>query len=193
MGVSVDDTRWDSWEAAVGGREVADRVDDAAHVIGEVFAAQYPALVRLAAMLLSDPHAAEDIVQDAYVRVAARRYRVRDPDQALAYLRQTVVNLARNSLRRRLLIQRHSTVSLSDEPSAEADAIARFEQQQVIRDLRSLSRRHREVVVLRYYLDCSIEETADLLGLSTGAVKAYASRALQQLKAMGAERESGHG
>jgi len=148
----------------------------------EVFTGQYSSLVRLAALLLDDSHAAEDVVQDAYVRVAARLSRLRDPDKALAYLRQTVVNLARNSLRRRLVARRHATSSLPAAASAEDDAIDRFERQSVVQALRALPRRVREVLVLRYYQDCSVQETAELLGLSTGSVKAYASRGVQQLK-----------
>jgi len=156
--------------------------ESSADVLVEVLTGQYSSLVRLAAMLLDDAHAAEDVVQDAYVRVAARYYRLRDPHLALAYLRQTVVNLARNSLRRRLLARRHAASSLPDAASAEEAAIDRFERQSVIRGLRALPRRYREV--LRYYLDCSVEDTAGLLGLSTGAVKAYASRALQRLRTL---------
>lgn len=148
--------------------------DSPANVMAEVFTGQYPSLVRLAAMLLNDCHTAEDVVQDAYVRVAARHYRLRDPHKALAYLRQTVVNLSRNSLRRRMLARRHAASSLPVAASAEDDAIDRFERQAVIQGLRALPRRQREVLVLRYYLECSVEETAELLGLSTGSVKAYA-------------------
>jgi RNA polymerase sigma-70 factor (sigma-E family) len=158
--------------------------DSAAQLMAEVFTGQYPSLVRLAAMLLDDPHLAEDVVHDAYVRVTARHYRLRDPNKALAYLRQTVVNLARNSLRRRLVARRHAMPSLPAAASAEDDAIDRFEQQAVIRGLRALPRRHRETLVLRYFLEYSVEETAELLGLSTGSVKAYASGGAQQLKAL---------
>lgn len=164
--------------------EVDGREDSSANVMVEVFTGQYASLVRLAAMLLDDSHAAEDVVQDAYVRVAARHYRLRDPDKALAYLRQTVVNLARNSLRHRLVARRHAASSLPAAASAEDDAIGRFERQAVIRGLRALPRRHREVLVLRYYLQCSVEETGALLGLSAGSVKAYASRGFKQLKAL---------
>ena len=165
-------------------RELDSRESTSADVMVEVFTAQYLTLVRLAAMLLADSHAAEDVVQDAYVRVAGRHYRLRDPDKALAYLRQTVVNMARNSMRHRLVARRHAVSSLPDAASAEDDAMDRFERQAIVQGLRSLSRRHREVLVLRFYLDCSVEETAGLLGLSTGAVKAYASRGFQQLKAL---------
>jgi RNA polymerase sigma-70 factor (sigma-E family) len=164
--------------------DAAGGADPAANVMVEVFTGQYSSLVRLAAMLLDDSHAAEDVVQDAYVRVAARHFRLRDPDRALAYLRQTVVNLARNSLRRRSVVRRHATTSLPAAASAEDDAISRFERQSVVRGLRALPRRVREVLVLRYYQGCSVEETAEFLGLSTGSVKAYASRGVQQLKNM---------
>ena len=159
------------------------------NVMIAVYHGQYPSLVRLAAMLLDDPHTAEDVVQDAYVRVATRHYRLRDPDKAVAYLRQAVVNLARNSLRRRLLARRHATVDLTDVASAEDDAIDRFRRQAVVRALRALPRRHREVLVLRYYLGCSVAETAGLLGLGSGSVKAYASRGVQQLKALVEQEE----
>jgi RNA polymerase sigma-70 factor (sigma-E family) len=153
--------------------------------LAEVFTGQYASLVRLAAMLLDDLHAAEDIVHDAYLRVAARHYRLRDPNKALAYLRQTVVNLARNSLRHQLVVRRHAAVAASDAVvSAEEAALERFEQLAVVRALRDLPLRHREVLVLRYYLDLSVEQTASLLGLSTGAVKAYASRGAKQLKVL---------
>ena len=170
--------------------EAASREDSSANMMIEVFTGQYPSLVRLAAMLLDDSHAAEDVVQDAYVRVAARHYRLRDPHKALAYLRQTVVNLARNSLRRQLVARRHAVSSLPAAASAEDDAIDRFERQAVITALRALPRRHREVLVLRYWLQCSVEETAELLGLSTGSVKAYASRGFNQLKALVDGQES---
>jgi RNA polymerase sigma-70 factor (sigma-E family) len=151
-------------------------------VIVSVFTGQYASLVRLAAMLLDDADTAEDVVQDAYVRVASRHYRLRDPDRASAYLRQMVVNLARNTLRHRLVVRKHAVVTVPPVASAEDDAVGRFERQAIVRGLRALSRRHREVLVLRYYLDCSVEETANLLGLSTGAVKAYTARGLAQLK-----------
>lgn len=151
-------------------------------VIAEAFAGQYPTLVRLAAMLLDDAHAAEDVVQDAYLRVAARPVRLRDPQKALAYLRQTVVNLSRNAIRRRALVRRHAATDLPDAASAEESAIESFERQAIVLALRRLPRRHRETLVLRYYLELSVDETARTLGISTGAVKAYTSRGFQQLR-----------
>ncbi|MFN8082419.1 MAG: sigma-70 family RNA polymerase sigma factor [Kineosporiaceae bacterium] len=93
-----------------------------------------------------------------------------------------MVNLARNSLRRRRLARRHATVSLEVGCSAEEEAIIAFEPQEIVRGLQELPRRQREVLVLRYFLDCSTEETAQLLGITTGSVKGYASRGIQRLK-----------
>jgi RNA polymerase sigma-70 factor (sigma-E family) len=166
--------------SGTAGRDVP--AADPPPTLAAVFAAQYRPLVRLAAMLLDDPHAAEDMAQEAYVRVAVRRDRVRDPHKTLAYLRQTVVNLCRTANRRGALARRFATVEVPDVPDIQDGAVARFQQQAVVAGLRALPRRHREVVVLRFYLDLSVEQTALALGLSTGAVKAYSSRGLEQLR-----------
>src|SRR4051812_3659471 len=84
------------------GRTVTD--DDA---LAALYLRHFPSLVRLAALLLDDLAASEDVAQEAYVRVALARRRLRDPDAGLAYLRRTVVNLARSALRRRLVARRH--------------------------------------------------------------------------------------
>ena len=70
----------------------------------QLYAAHFRSLVRLAALLLRDTGAAEEVTQDAFVAMhgAWRRLRDRDdPDKALAYLRRSVVNGARSALRHR--------------------------------------------------------------------------------------------
>jgi RNA polymerase sigma factor (sigma-70 family) len=118
-------------------------------------------------------------VQDAYLRTSAARERLRDPDKVLAYLRQSVVNLARDTLRRRLVARRHDFAAgaLADE------MYAALERHDVVRALRTLPRRFREVLVLRYYADLDLTEVADLLHISVGAVKSYSSRGLALLGA----------
>ncbi len=78
--------------------------------LGSIYLVHYRSLVRLAALLLDETAAAEDVVQEAFLRVAAggRLARLRDPDAALAYIRTTVLNLARSSLRRRLVATRYA-------------------------------------------------------------------------------------
>ncbi len=150
-----------------------------------LYVAEYARLLRLAALLIDDVGSCEEIVQEAYIKVHAAlsgpTSRLRDDDRALAYLRQTVVNLARSSLRRRLVARKHAPRPMPDAPSAEEGAYARVERTAVVKALRELPRRQREAVVLRYYGDLSEAAAAQVIGVSTGAVKAYTSRGLAAL------------
>ncbi|HKT02502.1 MAG TPA: sigma factor, partial [Rugosimonospora sp.] len=65
---------------------------DADEAVTRLFGAHYRPLVRLAALLVADRAVAEELVQDAYVRLHQRWRRLREPDQALAYLRTSVLN-----------------------------------------------------------------------------------------------------
>ena len=99
----------------------------------------------------------------------------------LAYLRQAVVNLARSELRRRLVRLRHAPRPMPDAASAEEGAYAAISRQEVIRALRRIPARQREAVVLRYWADLPEAEIAELMGVSTGAIKGYISRAMTRL------------
>ncbi len=150
-----------------------------------LYVAEYGRLLRLAALLIDDLGSCEEIVQDAYLRVhaalSAPAPRLRDNDKALAYLRQTVVNLARSSLRHRLVARKHAPRPMPDAPSAEEGAYAQVERAAVVQALRNLPRRQREAVVLRYYGDLTEAGAAEVMGVSVGAVKAYTSRGLAAL------------
>lgn len=158
------------------------------HTTGEddwltgLYLSRYGPMVRLAAVLQDDSVAAEDIVQEAFIRVAAAKRRLRDQDKAAAYLQTTVINLSRSVVRRRRLMARHDhTLGRSEEttsPSAQA-----FDRVALIVALRSLPRRFREVLALRYFLDMTETQTADALGISVGSVKSYASRGRSLLEA----------
>jgi RNA polymerase sigma-70 factor (sigma-E family) len=151
--------------------------DDA---LAALYLRHFASLVRLAALLLDDVSACEDVAQEAYVRIAQSRRRLRDPDAALAYLRATVVNLSRSALRRRLVAARHG-FQLS-RPDATADATYDVvERDRMTRAIRRLPRRTREAIALRYYADLTEAQTAEHMGVSVGAVKAYTSRGLAVL------------
>ena len=141
----------------------------------------YRSLLRLAALLLDEPAACEDVVQEAYIRVRSASGALRDPSKALAYLRQTVVNLSRSTLRRRLVALRHAPKPMPDAAGADEGAFARLERAAVVRALAELPRRQREAVVLRYYGDLSEAQIAAAIGVSPGAVKSYCSRGLAAL------------
>ena len=132
-------------------------------------------MVRLAALLVDDVGTAEEIVQDAFVLVHRRWAHVEKPEQ---YLRKSVVNLSRSRLRRRLVALRYPSAHIPDAPSAEELA---NDQASVIAALRSLPRRQREVLVLRYWSELSEAEIAATLGISAGSVKTHAHRGLTTL------------
>ncbi|WP_103529618.1 SigE family RNA polymerase sigma factor [Streptomyces sp. SM12] len=149
----------------------------------------YRSLLGLAALLLDDTASCEDVVQEAFIRVHSARRRVRDPEKTLAYLRQTVVNLSRSTLRRRILGVKLLSKPMPDMASAEEGAYDELERADLIKAMRGLQRRQREVLVLRYFADMSEAEVARTLGISTGSVKAYGSRGIAALRvAMGAHQ-----
>jgi RNA polymerase sigma-70 factor (sigma-E family) len=166
-----------------GDGEPVDRLAALPATVGldEIYVEQHGALIRLAALLLDHTAACEDIVQEAWIRVHLAPGRPAEPDLVLAYLRQTVVNLARSTLRRRLVAQKHAPAAMPDAASAEELAIEAVEHGEVVAALRRLPSRQREAVSLRYYADLSEKQTAAAMGISVGAVKSATSRGLTAL------------
>ena len=160
---------------------------DADEALVALYTAYYRSLVRMAALLLHDTAAAEDVVQDSFVAMHKSWRRLRDPEKALAYLRQSVINRSRSRLRHLKVVER-KTPPLAAEtatmtmPSAEYGALAALERQHVMTALRRLPHRQREVLVLRYYADLSEAQIADAMGISPGAVKSHASRGIAALR-----------
>jgi DNA-directed RNA polymerase specialized sigma24 family protein len=70
----------------------------------ELYRTHYAGLVRLSAMLVGDTGTAEEVVQDSFVAMHGSWNRLRDPDKAVAYLRQAVVNRSRSKLRHRAVV-----------------------------------------------------------------------------------------
>lgn len=158
----------------------------------QLYAAHWRQLVRLSVLLVRDTATAEEVVQDAFVAVHARWGRLREPERALAYLRQAVVNRSRSALRHRAVVTRHlATVGEpEDVPGADATTLDRHRRERVLDGLRALPRRQREVLALRYYLELSEAEIADALGISPGSVKSHASRGAAALRALLTEERS---
>jgi RNA polymerase sigma-70 factor (sigma-E family) len=152
--------------------------------IEQLYAAHWARLVRLSVLLVRDTGTAEEVVQDAFIAVHARWGRLRDPDRALAYLRQAVVNRSRSALRHRGVVDRHAQREPAPQPAPGADeaSLASGRRAAVLAALRGLPRRQREVLALRYYLDLSEADIADTLGISRGSVKAHASRGAAALR-----------
>ncbi|MEU3412642.1 MULTISPECIES: SigE family RNA polymerase sigma factor [unclassified Streptomyces] len=148
----------------------------------ETYRAHYRSLLGLAALLLDDTASCEDVVQEAFIRVHSARKRVRDPEKTLAYLRQTVVNLSRSTLRRRILGLKLLSKPMPDAASAEEGAYDQLERRDLIQAMKGLQRRQREVLVLRYFADMTEAQVAETLGISLGSVKAYGSRGIAALR-----------
>ncbi|MFD9468077.1 SigE family RNA polymerase sigma factor [Streptomyces goshikiensis] len=171
-------------ESAAGG-EGAEKVVVAGTTVDhltETYQAHYRSLLGLAALLLDDTASCEDVVQEAFIRVHSARNRVRDRDKTLAYLRQTVVNLSRSALRRRILGLKLLSKPMPDMASAEEGAYDQLERDDLIKAMRGLQRRQREVLVLRYFADMTESQVAETLGVSLGSVKAYGSRGIAALR-----------
>ncbi|WSK25443.1 SigE family RNA polymerase sigma factor [Streptomyces sp. NBC_01298] len=148
----------------------------------ETYQAHYRSLLGLAALLLDDTASCEDVVQEAFIRVHSARKKVRDRDKTLAYLRQTVVNLSRSALRRRILGLKLLSKPMPDMASAEEGAYDLLEREDLIKAMRGLQRRQREVLSLRYFSDMTESQVAEVLGISLGSVKAYGSRGIAALR-----------
>ncbi|TDC70384.1 SigE family RNA polymerase sigma factor [Actinomadura sp. GC306] len=155
---------------------------DADQAVTALYSANYRSLVRLAAMLVRDAGTAEEVVQDAFVAMHGGWRRLRDPDKALSYLRQSVVNRSRSVLRHRAVVEKYAPKGLPDAPSAEAGAIGELERSAVIDALSRLPARQREALVLRYYADLSEAEIASAMGISRGAVKSHTARGMTALR-----------
>ncbi|MFF9350963.1 RNA polymerase sigma factor [Streptomyces sp. NPDC014734] len=149
-------------------------------------------MVRLAVLLVDDQQSAEDVVQDAFIALYRRHGdRLDHVDNALAYLRTSVVNRARSVLRRRRTARAYVPPHEADAASAEDHVLLGDEHRRVLDALRQLTTRQREVLVLRYWSDLSEAEIAETLGLSRGAVKSTASRALDALERLMRAQEQG--
>jgi RNA polymerase sigma-70 factor (ECF subfamily) len=139
-------------------------------------------LVRLARFFVDDRDAAEDLVQEAFIRFARTAGRVREPERVTAYLRSIVLNLARDHNRRGLVSLRHKPSADPEGPSVDEMVALRADQQRVIAALRNLPRRQRDCLVLRYYLELSIPQIGRTLGISPNSVKTHLQRGLHSLE-----------
>ena len=143
-----------------------------AHTLVDLFERSYTDLVRLAVLLVDTDEAAEDCVQDAFVRVHRRWQHIDDPD---AYLRTAVVNACRDQLRRRRVRRAFRPDPKPPDTIPEAD-------DELAQLLGRLSRRRRTAIVLRFYADMADEDIADHLGCRPATVRSLIHRGLEQLR-----------
>ena len=141
-----------------------------------LFRAHATPLLRLALVLTGDRALAEELVQEAFVRLH-RATTPPAPGAELAYLRRTVMNLSHSHHRHLRVVRRTPSPDPIDVVAAELDAVRRDGQRQVADAVRGLPARQRDCVVLRYYADLTDVEIADALGIRAGSVKTHLHRA----------------
>lgn len=153
-------------------------------LVVHLFRTEGRSLVRLARLFVDDRDAAEDVVQEAFLRLARHAGRIDAIDRAPAYLRSIVLNLARDHNRRGLVSLRHHAASGREVDVADdtADQLVRTEEhRRVIDAVRLLPARQRDCVTLRYFQELSIDGIATTLGLSANSVKTHLQRAMAAL------------
>lgn len=146
----------------------------------DLYRDHYRGLVRLASFNVDDVETAEEVVQDAFVKLLSGNYDI-EPGREIGYLRSMVLNGARSALRKRKVRRDHTPDPPELAEAAEIHGVGATEHDRVIQALRRLPEKQASVLVLRYYLDLSEADIADTLGIARGSVKSHAHRGLAKL------------
>jgi RNA polymerase sigma-70 factor (sigma-E family) len=145
----------------------------------ELYRAHAPDALRLAYLLTGDRLLAEDLTQDAFVRVFGRFRDLRNRDAFWWYLRRTIVNLSRSHFRRRRVerawLERQHPHEAHIDPDVD-------ERERLRAALLTLRPEQRAAIVLRYFEDLSEADTAQALGVAVGTVKSMVSRGMERLR-----------
>ena len=138
-----------------------------------LFASEYPAVARIAFLLLGNSGEAEEATQDAFVTLLQRWDRVQTPS---AFVRTAVINRCRDIGRRRQTLRRLL-------PRARRGTSDNAEREYLVDALQALDIDLRELVVYRYYIGHTVPEISAILGIAEGTVKSRLHRALDKLEA----------
>jgi RNA polymerase sigma-70 factor (sigma-E family) len=145
----------------------------------EFAAGTWDRLVRAAVLLGADRHAAEDLAQVTLAQCYASWSRVSRADDVHAYVHRMLINAHASSRRRRWWGERPAADPPDRPVAGPEDAVLEHEGLRAALDRLPLGQR--QVLVLRYFVDLTEAQTADVLHLSRGTVKSRASRALAAL------------
>jgi RNA polymerase sigma-70 factor (sigma-E family) len=151
--------------------------DDEAYV--EYVTARRRHLLATAYLLCGDWHRAEDLVQTALTKLYQAWPRIRRRGRPEAYVRtvllRTGIDAKRRAWNRERIVER-----LPDLPALEPSGVE--DRDEILTALASLPPRQRTTIVLRFWLDLSVEQTAAELGVSLGTVKSQTAKALTSLR-----------
>jgi RNA polymerase sigma factor (sigma-70 family) len=174
---------WTAIAASIERESISIEVEE---LVSRLFLAEGRSLVRLARLFVDDRDAAEDIVQEAFLRLARHAGKIDAIDRAPAYLRSIVLNLARDHNRRGLVSLRHHApggreVDVDTDDSVGDQLVRSEEHGRVLAAVRGLPARQRDCITLRYFEELSIERIASTLGVSANSVKTHLRRAMASL------------
>ncbi len=153
-------------------------------LVVRLFQTEGRSLVRLARLFVDDRDAAEDIVQEAFLRLARHGGRIDSIERAPAYLRSIVLNLARDHNRRGLVSLRHHATSGREIDVVDdvVDQLVRSEEhRRILEAVRGLPARQRDCITLRYFEELPIDRIASTLKVSVNSVKTHLQRAMAAL------------
>lgn len=139
------------------------------------------ALVGLLFVYCRDRSIAEEVVQEAFLRLRSTLDRVEDRGRAAAYVRSIAFNLARSRFRHQAVVDRHRPASPGVASSPEDVYVLREDQRAVVAALGHLSDKQRACLVLRFYEDLSEREIAETLAMSPNSVKTHVRRGMTAL------------
>jgi RNA polymerase sigma factor (sigma-70 family) len=145
----------------------------------ELYVRYVPEAMRTAYLLTGDPALAEDLVHDAFARIAGRLVHLRNPDAFGGYLHRTIVNLASKHFRRKRM-ERTYMQGQREPPGGSEPDVATLEDLRLA--LLSLPYRQRAAIVLRFYSDATDGDAAELLGCAPATVRSLVARGLRALR-----------
>ena len=165
--------------------DVEARPEGGVHQAGlaELYVRHQPAALRLAYMLTGHRELAEDLVQDAFVKLAGRFVHLRKAEAFETYLKRMIVNLFLSHLRRRK-VERAYVQREGGEPGTAQGPSDLGERDEMWRALAGLPERQRAALVLRYYEDLPEREAAAVLRCSTAAVRSLVARGMETLRGL---------
>lgn len=144
-------------------------------------ATHYQALVRAAALMVDDREQAEEVVQEAFTALVAR-WRTVDPERAAGYLYRSVTNGCRSALRRRRTVRRFIRDTAEPVPGADTAVLRAAGFEALLGAVAQLPMRQRQVLVLRFFSELSVADTAEALDIKPGAVAVATHHALNALR-----------
>jgi len=157
---------------------------------GWIVDAYHDKIYRSACMLLMNRHEAEDLTQDVFLAAMKSYSRFRGDSSLYTWLYKIMLNLFRKRRSRKRLLQWNFSqgdeeqedfqVLIADDGDSPDESVEKTERARRVADvLRTLSKKHREVVVLRFFEDKSYHEIAEIVGVSEGTVKSRLHHALK--------------